>query len=193
MTPPTYATLIPAAIAWAAARGLLHPDGTANQATPAAQHRKTLEEIGEAKGALEVWQGTGNADARHALALELGDVLVTLVLQSTLQGVAWDECMRSSHRHGIGWGVDWHRSRGISDPPCTWQFAEYHASMLLVEIAMGTGSPDAVEYMGNVARCVEDIARIELAMSGPECLALAMAKIEARRGSVVGGVFVKAL
>ena len=40
-------------------------------------------------------------------------------------------------------------------------------------------------YLGAVARCVEDAARIQLLLSGPECLAMALAKIAGRRGGVV--------
>lgn len=52
-------------------------------------------------------------------------------------------------------------------------------------------SREIAAAIGAVARCVEDQARIVLEMSGPQCLALALAKIEGRSGQVVDGVFVK--
>ena len=186
---PTYADLEPQCVAWAAARGLLHPDGTANQATPESQHRKTMEEVGEAQESLELKMRTGTAYSCRALALELGDILVTLVLQSALQGVVWDECLASASRHQAGWGSTWRASQP-SDPPCTWQFVEFHGSMLGMAIEQGHPG-DARTYIGAVARCVEDVARVELALLGPECLELALAKIEGRRGETVNGVFVK--
>lgn len=197
----TYTALTPAIIAWAAERGLLHPDGTANKATPLAQHQKTLEEIGEAKEALENWrvaQGPEKsawepflnkdvwasvddylAAIKNDAALELGDILVTLVLQAGMQGSTLEVCMGIPAR--LGWG------------PTDWPNVGDWSAMLSESISNPHSlfSRDALGEIGAIALCTEDAARTHLGMTGPECLALALEKIRDRRGVVMDGVFLK--
>ena len=194
MTIPTYADLEPKARRWAVDRGLIHPTGSPRLATPVGQHRKTLEEIGEAKGALRTlaeyrahpYEVQGVADVEQelktALALEFGDVLVTLTLQAAMQGSTLEECRR------VGPG---------NAKPLTWQFVDWWAIELGVSAAHSSKKNEltrmvALAEIGAIARCVEDEARIQLSLLGPECLALALAKISNRQGEVVDGVFVKA-
>lgn len=209
-TLPTYADTIPGILQWAADRGLLHPDGTAYRATPWGQHQKTLEEIGEAslelrkmaktKALAERLFAMGTPDLiydavdilarrKHRLALEFGDVLVTLTLQAAMQWATLEQCLFDSGRLGTGYGSDWRLGK-VSDPHCIWEYVDYHASLLGMAIDIGHGA-DAAAYLGAVARCVEDQARIELALTGPECLAMALAKIAGRDGEVVEGQFVR--
>ena len=120
---PTYADLEPQCVAWAAARELLHPDGSPNKSTPMGQHRKTLEEIGEATGALRTlssfnaWARGNNypelaeihGELRRSLALELGDILVTLLtIQSAMHGKTLEQCKAESGRLTTGYGSDWY-------------------------------------------------------------------------------------
>lgn len=192
---PAYADLTPAILQWAVERELLHPDGTAHLATPWAQHAKTVEEISEAAEALSNLAACRRAAAagplhvsnglvldvdlvaaRHDLALELGDVIVTLTLQAALQGSSIDECRA--------------RAGYITCPVHTWQYVDCHARGL--GVAIDNYSKRIPSFIGVVARIVEDTARIELSLTGPECLALALNKIQGRQGQVVDGCFVKA-
>ena len=183
---PTYADIAPRVIAWAAARELVNADGSPLRANPLSQHGKTLEEIGEANDAL---MGDG---PRRDLALELGDILVTLTIQSAMHGKAMEQCKAESGRLTTGYGSDWYLGK-VGHPPKTWAYIEDWAALLGDALA-NLDSPhrfDIAGLIGAVAICVEDAARIELAMLGPECLALALVKIEGRTGRVIGEVFVK--
>jgi hypothetical protein len=193
MTLPTYADTEPRARAWAVARGLLHPDGTSDKATPQGQMAKTMEEIGEAQEAmLELNHAKALAaemlgpefslaaqchtdGPRHRLALEFGDILVTLCLQAAMQGATLSECMALA---------------GTLHFPSTWPFLAIHAKGL--EVAINNYSARARAFIGKIALCVEDETRIQLSLTGPEVLAMALDKIEGRQGEVVEGVFVKA-
>jgi hypothetical protein len=208
VTLPTYATAIPGVLQWAVDRELLHPDGTANRATAQGQHGKTVEEIDESSLELRKLAKTKAIAERlmklptnepyavavlhrrkHRLALELGDVLVTLAIQASMQGATLERCRFESGRLCASYGIDWVLGTPAR-PPLTWQFVEHHSAMLGLEIA--NDGDNAPAYIGAVALCVEEIARIELSMLGPECMALALAKIQGRSGEVVGGVYVKA-
>jgi hypothetical protein len=194
----TYETLEPRAIAWAAARHLLHPDGTADHATPAGQHAKTIEEIKEASLELRKFGKTrviaqrlmamkieGLADAssiilghrRYRLALELGDILVTLALQSTMAGSSLEECLVLAN---------------VMRTESDWALVDIHAKGIAAALRYPEQNPYLLNFIGLVARCVEDVAHDELCLSGPQCLALALNKIERRKGKTVGGVFLKA-
>ena len=169
-----------------------------------------MEEIGEA--ALELKKlgrtkmviarlrviGQGNQDTdilmrrKMRLAVESGDVLVTLGLQSGMHGSTIEQCKAESGRLTTGYGSDWYLGK-VGHPPKTWAYIEDWAALLGDALA-NLDSPhrfDIAGLIGAVAICVEDAARIELAMLGPECLALALVKIEGRQGEVVDGVFVK--
>jgi len=193
MTFPTYATQEPRARSWAVARGLLHPDGTPDKATPQGQMAKTMEEIGEVvlemiklertKELCEVleWLPVLNARAkvlrlrRHRLAMEYGDILVTLTLQAAMQGATLEECRRLAPGGGS---------------PHTWQFVEKWARK--VGMAIDLYPEKVLSCLGALCLAVEDETRIQLSLTGPEVLAMALDKIEGRQGAVVGGVFVKA-
>ena len=194
---PTYADLEPKIRAWATHRQITHTDGRPLLGTTQGQYRKTLEEIGEAQlerrklaksKALRlqlfrllsldipdgmIFEGEGVLDRRFArIAQEFGDVLVTLTILAAMHGVTLDACLRQPN--------------GTVQ---NWQFVDQHAAELGERLEENSVKiPTAI---GAVARCVEDEARIVLEMSGPECLALALAKIEGRDGTMVDGVFVK--
>ena len=189
-TLPTYATLEPKIRAWATHRRIISPDGRPLLGTTQGQHLAVLEEIGEAQlerrklaksKALRlqlfplglIVEGEGVLDRRLALiALEFGDVLVTLTILAAMHGVTLASCLRQPN--------------GAVQ---NWQFVDQHAAALGERLEDNSVMiPTAI---GTVARCVEDEARILLEMSGPECLALALAKIEGRDGTMVDGVFVK--
>jgi hypothetical protein len=190
-TLPTYAILEPKIRAWATHRRiLLSPDGRPLLGTTQGQYRKTLEEIGEAQlerrklaksKALRlqlfplglIVEGEGVLDRRFALiALEFGDVLVTLTILAAMHGATLEACLRQPN--------------GTVQ---NWQFVDQHAAELGERLEENSVKiPTAI---GAVARCVEDEARILLELSGPKCLALALAKIEGRDGTMVDGVFVK--
>jgi NTP pyrophosphatase (non-canonical NTP hydrolase) len=199
---PTYAELEPQGIAWAAARELVTADGKPDKATPLSQHGKTMEEIGEATEALwalqierkrldDVQDLRGAAES--ALALEFGDVLVTLGLQAGMHGSTIEQCKAESGRLTTGYGSDWVLG-GSSHWPKTWAYVDQWAA-LLGDALTNIDSPyrfDIAGLIGALVYCTEDAARIELSLMGSEVLALALAKIAGRTGSVVGGVFVKA-
>jgi hypothetical protein len=194
---PTYPDLEPKARAWAVARGLIRPNGQPKLATVLGQYGKTLEEIQEVDLAflklrksqvlqercLDLgWHScvsqlqTTIKARRHALALEFGDVLMTLSLLAAMHTATLEACL-------------------VQAPYCpgpvqTWQFVDEHAAAL-GEMLEGDGRYQVAVAIGAVARCVEDEASIVLELSGPECLVLALAKIEGRSGQVVDGVFVK--
>jgi NTP pyrophosphatase (non-canonical NTP hydrolase) len=197
MTQTTYTDQEPRAIAWAAARHLLHPDGTADQATPDGQHAKTCEEIGEASLELRKLAKTRViaqrlmamkieylADAssiilgrrRHRLAMELGDILVTLALQAAMADSSLEECLVLAN---------------VMRTDKVWALVDIHAKGIAAALRYPEQNPYLLNFIGLVARCVEDVARTELCLSGPQCLALALNKIERRKGKTVGGIFVK--
>ena len=207
---PTYADLGPRVIAWAAARELVNADGSPLRANPLSQHSKTVEEIGEATLELRKLARTRAlcdrligmglvVDAaailnlrKRRLAMELGDILVTLTIQSAMHGKTLEQCKAESGRLTTGYGSDWHLDK-VGHPPKTWAYVGEWAALLGDALA-NLDSPhrfDIAGLIGAVAICVEDAARIDLAMLGPECLALALAKIEGRQGEMVNGVFVK--
>jgi hypothetical protein len=211
----TYETLEPRAIAWAADVDLLHPDGTADQATPDGQHAKTIEEIGEASLELRklaktrviasrlIEMAEKNRIAakipifasrrprlayecvasiilgrrRYRLALELGDILVTLALQAAMAGSSLEECLVLAN---------------VMRTDNAWALVDIHAKGIAAALRYPEQNPYLLNFIGLVARCVEGLARTELCLSGPQCLALALNKIERRKGKTVGGVFLKA-
>lgn len=204
ITIPTYADLEPQIVAWAAARELVHPDGAPLKATPMAQHAKTVEEIGEAALELRKLARTrAIADRlvnrlgcpslaslilkrrKHRLSLEFGDVFVTLGLQAAMHGSALEQCkVESGHLNGM---------------PTTWEYVDSWAEKMRIVIdcmawpeTKEAATVSAIQYIGAIARCTEDIARVELSLMGPECLVLALEKIAGRTGEVVDGQFVKA-
>ena len=189
-TLPTYATLEPKIRAWATHRRITYTDGRPLLGTTQGQYSKVLEEIGEAQlerrklaksKALRlqlfplglIVEGEGVLDRRlDRIALEFGDVLVTLTILAAMHGVTLASCLRQPN-----------------EAVQNWQFVDQHASALGERLEENSVMiPTAI---GAVARCVEDESRILLEMSGPECLALALAKIEGRDGTMVDGVFVK--
>jgi hypothetical protein len=191
MTLPTYADIEPKIRAWATHRQITHTDGRPLLGTTQGQYRKTLEEIGEAQLERQklivskvtrlrlladhglIVEGEAVLDRRLArIALEMGDVLVTLTILAAMHGVTLESCLRQPN--------------GAVQ---NWPFVDQHAADL--GNRMEENSVMIPTAIGAVARCVEDEARIVLEMSGPECLALALAKIEGRDGAMIDGVFVK--
>ena len=206
---PTYADIGPRVIAWAATRELVCDDGSPLRANPLSQHGKTVEEAEDANEALAelnsvkalavdmmgkytlAAQCMGDGPRRD-LALELGDILVTLTIHAGMHGKALGQCKTESGRLTTGYGSDWYLGN-VGHPPKTWAYVGEWAAMLGNALA-NLDSPwrfDIAGLIGAVAICVEDVARVELALLGPECLELALAKIEGRRGETVNGVFVK--
>jgi NTP pyrophosphatase (non-canonical NTP hydrolase) len=195
-TAPTYAAIEPKIRAWAAHRQITYADGRPRLGTIAGQYSKVLEELGEAILALSKlgksqvlqercldlgWHSCVSTVAltikarRHDLALEFGDVLVTLTLLAAMHGVTLEACL-------------------VQAPYCpgpvqTWHFIYEHSAGLGDRLAGDSiRIPSAI---GSIALCVIDQSRITLELSGPECLALALAKIEGRDGEMIDGVFVK--
>jgi len=175
---PTYAELEPAVIQWAADRELVYQSGSPYKATRASQHAKALEEIGEADSAYIEYRVRPSDSTRKALALELGDVLVTQVIGAAMQGTTVEKCLGM-----VPVTRDDDESPSHVQNALTWAFVKYWAEV------HGGPFPDTI---GAVAACTEDLARIELSMSGPECLRLALGKIKHRRGMIVNETFVKA-
>jgi hypothetical protein len=188
MTMPTYSAQEPRARAWATTRDLIHPDGRPNLATPQGQMSKTMEEIAEAQESLEKWilyaPVTDKPIAKHfaakALALEFGDILVTLAMQAAMQGATLEHCRTLAPGAGR---------------PHTWQFVKDWAHDLTTSInysaELDSARTDALSEIGALCLAVEDEARIQLSLTGPELLAMALDKIEGRKGEMVGGVWVK--
>lgn len=198
-TLPTYATLEPKIRAWATHRRIISPAGRPLLGTTQGQYQKIMEEIGEAE--LErrklakskamrlqlfplglIVEGEGVLDRRlDRIALEFGDVLVTLTILAAMHGVTLDSCRQKAPNHRLS----------------TWQFVGDWALGLKTSFdyaaSLNIANTSLFAEIGTVARCVEDEARILLELSGPECLALALAKIEGRNGAMVDGVFVKAV
>jgi hypothetical protein len=193
-TLPTYATTTPKIVAWAAHRQITYTDGRPRLGTIAGQYSKTLEEIEEAELELRklaraqaLYSKIGGWDTpidpaetlkarRNRLALEFGDVLVTLTLLAAMHMATLEACL--------------HQAPYAPGPVQTWQFVNEHAAAL-GEMLAGDDRYKVAVAIGAAARCVEDQARITLELSGPECLALALAKIEGRPGQMIDGVFVK--
>jgi len=198
MTLPTYATEEPRARHWATTRELIHADGSPHLATPQGQHRKTCEEIGEAALELrklpktqalaerlfamgdpgsicDIWPTfklTHSvsvailARRRDRLALEFGYVLVTLCLQAAMHGATLEECRTLAP---------------VCGEPHTWHFVGYWADELKLSLVHSSQiellRKEALGEIGALCRCVEDEARIQLSLTGPEVLALALDKL----------------
>lgn len=69
---------------WAADRGIL------KHSTPSAQLLKTMSELGELADAT-------NKNDREGIIDGIGDVLVTLIIYSRLQGYEIEDCLRSAY------------------------------------------------------------------------------------------------
>lgn len=71
-------------IDWAREKGIL------DKATPMAQGLKTLEEVTEMLNAIRT-------DDRDELIDAIGDVIVTVIIQSELNGLKTSECLQSAY------------------------------------------------------------------------------------------------
>lgn len=69
---------------WAKEKGIL------DNATPETQMLKTVEEVGELASALSIRDMIEVQDA-------IGDITVTLVIQAELNGLDFDECVKSAY------------------------------------------------------------------------------------------------
>ena len=71
-------------IEWAKEKGILE------KGTPLAQWNKTAEEVNELNDALF-------DDNREEIIDALGDILVTIIIQSEMQGLKLEECLESAY------------------------------------------------------------------------------------------------
>ena len=87
-------------IQWAKEKGILE------KATPLAQANKTLEEINELLEAcnaqnkgLSCFYNIKNklVDTKHEIKDAIGDVLVTIIIQSEMQGLRIEDCLQSAY------------------------------------------------------------------------------------------------
>lgn len=173
-SPLTYTALHDLCIEWANDRSLFAT------ATPITQHGKTLEELREVADAMAEYPCyLANVSPREAgtpanrLALEFGDVLVTLCLQAHMQGATLAECIETARKEPL---------LGFSYMP-KW--------VHLLSFRIYEEVPNAEQIrraIGAIGLCIADQARMSLAMRGEECLELALNKIWGRQGQMVDGL-----
>lgn len=165
------------AVAWANARGLIE------QTTPLAQAEKTQEEVGEAIAAIEHYiNSVDSPETARAVALELGDILVTLALGAHLQGSPLRETLEQFYLGSQGRTFATRTSHATS------------LNLALDELlrAVHSGPRPAIVYaMGHLVNVVNEIAKTLLNLSAENCLAMALEKIQNRTGKVEGQKFVK--
>ena len=168
----------PFIIEWAAEKGLIAH--TVDQAL--AQHGKTNEEVGELLEAIHTYEGDKKKysegwilDAGHRLiALEAGDVLVTLVIQCAI------------HRQSLDYAMNCFDAN----------FAQSD-SITLTDRAEMLGKAikgEARTWVFAIIGILVEEVRKEIEPYGltlDECLDAAWEKIKGRKGETVGGVFVK--
>jgi NTP pyrophosphatase (non-canonical NTP hydrolase) len=75
---------------WAKERGLINDEGMPLKATPSRQYLKTVEEVGELGAALIEKDIAEIKDA-------IGDIIVTLIIQSAMQGLDLQYCLQSAY------------------------------------------------------------------------------------------------
>ena len=87
-------------IGWAKDRSIF------DKATPISQHIKTLEEVDELtmalnaqeRGNLEFTCPKGNLkNTEHEIKDAIGDILVTLIIQTEMQGLTMEDCLESAY------------------------------------------------------------------------------------------------
>lgn len=199
-----YSDLCPTVIALATERGFTQAILTSHVVTPQEQHCDTLAAIASAQldlrklGATKALElalvGLSLPDEaqtiaqrrRHRLAVAFGTLLASLTIQAAMQVATLEVCKSLSGRLCNSYGVDMNRYH----PPQIWLHIDRWAVALGEKIA--TRDDAAPAHIGAIVFCVEEWARINLALSGPECMALALGEISKRRG-VVDGVSVQAV
>lgn len=87
-------------VEWALEKGIF------DKATPFSQHGKTLEEVDELTEAIEAQEGGHetftNKDGRFCntkfeIIDAIGDILVTLIIQSKMQDITPEECLEKAY------------------------------------------------------------------------------------------------
>ena len=181
---------------WAANRGFTHADGTSHAVTHQEQHCDTLAAIAGAQLELRKLRATKALELalvglplpdaaqqiaqrrRHRLAVAFGNILASLTIQAAMHGATIEACKSLSGRLCNSYGVDMTRDY----PPQIWLYVNRWAFDLGFKLT--PRDDDAPAYIGAIVFCVEEWARINLALSGPECLALALGEISGRHHGV---------
>ena len=167
----TLAELEPLIIQWAEAKGLIKH--TVEQAL--AQHGKTEEEVGELLEAIaaNTKAAWNPREYRNNVRLEAGDVLVTLIIQSAIQGCDFSANLRVMSRLGL-------IGRGSLKEECD-------------SLGLAISRYSAYEHWSSMARVALSLKGLlrphELTLA--ECLEAAWEKIRDRTGQTIDGVFVK--
>lgn len=164
--------LQPLISAWA------HDKGIMDAANPIGQMAKTMEEVGEAKEVPARVVDTNQTQSEqiydeswnnYDLALELGDILVTIMIQSEMQGFMLSAIIPE----------DINRFDD-NDQLREWSNIDYFVSELSVAVA----AKSKLKIIGNlisVYACVQDAATRFLGMRAEQCLEMAYEKIKDRQ------------
>ena len=164
-------------VLWAEEKGILAAGNKVAQAT------KTLEEISEAKEemrALKTLIALRSSGGPHKLAMELGDILVTLCIQCELLGSKLSDAR-------------WTTPVKTEKPPePSFENIDLYATHFWNAINDADSNLCPLESVGRLYMCVWDAAQNSCYLSPEECLDMALKKIQRRTGIMVGGVFVKA-
>lgn len=191
-----YSDICPTVIALATERGFTRAILTSHVVTPQEHHCDTLEAIAGAqlellkRGATKALElelvGLSLHDEaqtiaqrrRHRLAVAFGNILASLTIQSAMHGATIEACKSLSGRLHNSYGDGRRMTREY--PPQIWLHIDRWASALKGKVA--TRDDEVPAYIGAIVFCVEEWARINLAISGPECMALALGEISGRVG-----------
>ena len=166
----TLAELEPLVIQWAEAKGLIKH--TVEQAQ--AQHGKTEEEVGELLEAIaaNTKAAWNPREYRQSVKLEAGDVLVTLIIQSAIQGVNFLDVVE------------------MARDLITGQISLKDECKITGMFLSSGGDMSSGIALGRMTLSLETLIRPhELTIA--ECLGAAWEKIRDRTGQTIDGVFVK--
>jgi len=144
-------------IKWAEDRNIFE------KSSPVNQQRKTVEEMGELFDAV-------NKGNKESIRLEIGDIYVTLILQSKMQGI-----LDMNNRPGFN-------SKGLDLLP--WYIGTLSRSIIDGDVAQTCYAID---------RCCSSLETItaEYGLTLSECASAAYEKISKRKGKMKDGIFVK--
>lgn len=179
--PMPLAELQPLISQWAHIKGIM------NAASPVGQMQKTTEKVGEAQEVFQLLLDCREVSFDYnpeifekGLALELGDILVTICIQAEMQGFRLSAIIP----HDIN-------KYDENDQIREWDNIDYFVSELSVAVA----AKSKLRIIGNLLSvyvCVQDAATRFLGMSAEECLEMTYEKIKARQGHLnEQGQFVK--